>query len=200
MSDFLSNLVIRSFTDAPVIQPRVPSLFEPAAVECFDEMQSSAPVVEVRETIAHANAPGSVSKSWPDSEAGITKPVTEVSDASDTLPEGYQPKPDMRAQQSTPVKITVPLNAFRDWEKDPDNKKPVPEVFSEPPPVGPPRRKDFLPLEHRFSSAPIIRVTIGRVEVRAVQQSEQPRPTQREKPQPGLTLEEYLLQRRQGKR
>src|SRR5215472_14285931 len=43
MSDFLSNLIARSFTDAPAIQPRVPSLFETAGDEFPGEPQSSTP-------------------------------------------------------------------------------------------------------------------------------------------------------------
>jgi hypothetical protein len=47
-------------------------------------------------------------------------------------------------------------------------------------------------------SRPVIHVTIGRVEVRAVQP--QPAPQRPAPPRPKLTLEEYLRQRDKGER
>ena len=45
MSGFLSNLIARSFNDAPVIQPRVPSLFETAGDEFFGELQNQLSIL-----------------------------------------------------------------------------------------------------------------------------------------------------------
>src|SRR5258707_1120076 len=59
MNDFLSNLMERGFTDAPVIRPRLPSLFEPTPVDFSDEQQpsTSAPISELSpvQEIATAN-------------------------------------------------------------------------------------------------------------------------------------------------
>ena len=75
------GVIARSFTDAPVIQPRVPSLFEPTAVEFLDEQQSSTPAIAARET-------------------STTKSVGNVPDA---LAEESLPKPDTPAHEKTPA-------------------------------------------------------------------------------------------------
>ncbi|GEM_PF-6406544 len=53
--------------------------------------------------------------------------------------------------------------------------------------------------DKRESSIPSVRVTIGRVEVRAVM-NQSPKPKPREQPQPKLKLDDYLKQRSEGKR
>jgi hypothetical protein len=70
MSDFLSNLIARGFTDAPVIQPRLPSLFE-----FSDQPQSSARAIGVLETIAPADVPASDPKIPPMKEIATEKPT-----------------------------------------------------------------------------------------------------------------------------
>ena len=161
MSDFLSNLIARSFTDAPVIQPRVPSLFETTGDEFLDEQQSSTPSVPTPETIAPKNAP---------------RPFFEiVADARDchnkvnrervrcTPGRTSSPKPDAPAAQNAPVIAQTSRLSVQTAELHP---------------IQPRRRKDFSPVDQRSSkSPPIIRVTIGRVEVRAVQ-SPAPAPKQ----------------------
>ena len=48
--------------------------------------------------------------------------------------------------------------------------------------------------------APSIKVTIGRIEVRAIQAAEPRRIQPSPSPQPRLSLDEYLRKRREGKR
>ena len=132
MSDFLSNLIARSFTDAPAIQPRVPSLFETAGDEFPGEPQSPTPAIAAYETVAPRNAPapGHVSESSPMGETATTKiaktkSVTDVAnaraEAEESLPkrdsradmsearaEESPPKPDAPAAQNTPVIAQVP--------------------------------------------------------------------------------------------
>ncbi len=64
MSDYLTNLVTRSFTATPVIQPRVPSLFEPTAEETFNRVQTPAPAAEEAPSPA-SPAPLPPLASWP---------------------------------------------------------------------------------------------------------------------------------------
>src|SRR4051812_10349636 len=60
MRDFLSNLIARGSTDAPVIQPRLPSLFESSS-----ELQSSIGAIGAVETIAPADVRASDAKISP---------------------------------------------------------------------------------------------------------------------------------------
>jgi len=215
MSDFLSNLIARSFTDVPVIQPRVPSLFEPAAGEFFDEPQSSTPTTAAAETVAPTTAP-SVSKSSPVREAVTSQLIANESDAD---AEKRLRKRDAPALESAPVsaktqsagkqtsgetplevetkRIVAPVDSFRDGEKDADKRKRPSEPFSRPRPFQSRPRKDFLPVEQRSSkSAPIIRVTIGRIEVRAIHLAPSaPAPKPLKPVPPKLSLDDYLHKR-----
>jgi hypothetical protein len=216
MSNFLSDLITRSFTDVPVIQPRMPSLFEPTAAEFFDEPQSSTPATAPAETIAPTNAP-SVSKS-----PAVREAVTSHSIANelDTDAEERLRKRDAPEHESGPViakthstgkqtsgegplevetkRIVPPVDLFRDGEKDTDKRKRPSEPLSRPRPFQSRRRNDFSSVEQRSStSAPIIRVTIGRVEVRAVHPPA-PAPKPPKPSPPKLSLEDYLRQRSKG--
>ena len=189
MNNFLSNLMERSFTDAPVIRPRVPSLFEPTPVDFSDEQQSSpsAPILELSlaQKIATANsmAPGTDRAEEHLSEPAASRP--EVAPA-ETLPER---KHNM-----------VPLAFSRAEEDRSTSASEVLENFSNTRASRTARRKDFSPVDQRSSkSPPIIRVTIGRVEVRAVQ-SPQPQPKQTKPRPPKLSLEDYLRKRARGSR
>jgi hypothetical protein len=214
MRDFLSNLLARSFADATAIQPRVPSLFESAADELFDDSHLSMPATGAREAFASANVPPPTPRISPARETATGKSITNV---SDERAEEHPHKPGAPAPENGPLitqaprsgeqmahvrklepktdKAIIPVNSFRDEEKDADNKKCVPQVLSKPRPIQRRHRKDSSPVEER-SSGPIIRVTIGRIEVRAVHP---PAPTPKPaKPAPTkLSLDEYL---RGGKR
>ena len=79
MSGFLSNLIARSFTDAPMIQPRLPSLFESAAEKFPGEQQSFTPAIATPETNVPTRA--AVSKSSLVRETITTKSAADVLDA-----------------------------------------------------------------------------------------------------------------------
>jgi hypothetical protein len=217
MSDFLSHLIGRSFTDAPAIQPRLPSLFETAANEFFDEAQSSMLAIGTPEKIASTHATASRLKSSP---IGETAPTESIADVSHARVEERLPKPHALAHEDAPMiaqplrhsveaaavrkleietkKIIVPVDSFRDGKKDAGEKKRVSEGFSEPRSLQ--RRKDFSPIKEGSStSPPIIRVTIGRVEVRAVH-SPAPAPKAGKPAPPKLSLEDYLHRRERGSR
>ena len=171
MRDFLSNLVTRSFTDRPAIQPRMPSLFEPTAIEFLDQPPAFTPTIAAPETIASPNVPPSVSRLSP-----------------------------MRKGRLKTSKVTVPAASISDEKKDAEHKEYFSEASSEPRPIQS-RGREVFSLVERPSSAspPVIRVTIGRVEVRAVQ-SPAPTPKPGKPPLPKLSLQEYLHKRERGSR
>ena len=204
MSNFLSNLITRSFTDVPIIQPRVPSLFETAADEFFDEAQAWEAATSTHDT----NVPAPVSKTSVTKETAAMKPISR---ASDSIPERDSPKHEdlsenVQARDSLKrrklkvetKKIIVPVGSFLESEKEPEDKRAVAEAFPELRPAQNRRRKDFSPVEQPLTSAPVIRVTIGRVEVRAIQP---PAAVPKAKPaSPKLSLEDYLGKREGGPR
>jgi hypothetical protein len=60
--------------------------------------------------------------------------------------------------------------------------------------------RDASPGIDSRAAAPVIRVTIGRVDVRAEFPATAPRPTARQTQTPTLSVEEYAKQRKEGKR
>ena len=186
MSDFLSKLIARSFSDAPAIQPRVPSLFEPTAVEFFDEPQSSAltPASEL-------------------SPVEQTTTAKSIANVSDTHAEEDPPKLASSAHKDSPT-IRQPAHAGKRTsvvrKLDVETKRMIIPLGPEPRPVEFGRAKDFSPVEQRSStSSQIIRVTIGRVEVRAIHPPA-PAPKPVKPVPPKLSLEDYLHQRERGSR
>ena len=215
MNDFFSNLIARSLSDAPVIQPRLPSLFETAANEFSDEGQSSAPALAAPETIPPTASLGVASKSSPPS-GPVRNRIANASEASAEEPplrsDGLEQKraPQIAQARSSeeraPAKelhvktkrIIVPSDSFADGEKHEDYKTRASESLSQRLSVQPRVRKDLSALDRRSSTTPpIIRVTIGRVEVRAVHQPT-PAPKPAKASPPKLSLEDYLHKRERG--
>jgi hypothetical protein len=189
MNNFLSNLMERSFTDAPVIQPRVASLFEPTPVDFSDEQHSST------------SAP--LSKLSPVQEIASANSIAPVADrAEEHLSKPAVSRPKTVPTESLPEKkhIIVPLALSRGEEDRSTSTNGVFENFSKTRASRSARRKDFSAVDQRSpKSPPIIRVTIGRVEVRAIQ-SPAPRPKQAKPRPPKLSLEDYLRKRAGGSR
>jgi hypothetical protein len=188
MNDFLSNLIERSFTDAPVIRPRVQSLFEPTPVDFLDEQQSST------------SAP--VSELSPLQKTDTTKSIAAVPDVLEHLPKPRASRRQAaRAEASPETKhLIVPLASSSDERDHSGSRKEVFENFPKTRASGTVRRKDFSQVNQRSSGpAPTIRVTIGRVEVRAVQ-SPAPTPKPAKARPPKLSLEDYLRKRERGSR
>jgi hypothetical protein len=158
MSDFLSNLIERSFTDAPVIRPRVPSLFERTSVEFFDEQQSStfAPVSELSSI----------------QEATSAEFIARVPDQiKEHIPKSAASKPKgVPAEPASETKhLIAPLALSRGEEVRSTSTSKASKNFPKPSASQSLRRRDFSPVDQGSSkSPPIIRVTIGRVEVRAI--------------------------------
>ena len=189
MNDFFSNLIARSFADAPIIRPRVPSLFEPTPVDFSDEQQSStsAPISELSpvQEIATSNS---------------IAPVTDIAEEHLSKPAASRPKAVPVETLPERKHIIVPLAFSRGEEDHSTSTSEVFENLSKTRASRSVRRKDFSPVDQRSSkSPPIIRVTIGRVEVRAVQ-SPAPGPKQAKARHPKLSLEDYLRKRSGGSR
>src|SRR4029077_20362987 len=84
--------------DAPVIQPRLPSLFETAANEFSDGGQSSAPALATPETIPTTASLGVASKSSPPS-GPVRNRIANASEASSEEP---PPRSDGPEQKKAP--------------------------------------------------------------------------------------------------
>jgi hypothetical protein len=204
VSDFLSNLIARSFNDAPVIQPRVPSLFEPAVVEFLDEPQPSMPAIAAPETVEPGEVPARVRKL---SRVGKTATVKSIANTSDAFAAERPPKPGAPGRQAAPAiapsvtnQVIVPLASDHGEEDHSGSTNQVSETFYQRPASRSLRRRDFSLVDQQPStSSPIIRVTIGRVEVRAVHQPA-PAPKPARHLPPKLSLEDYLHKRERSSR
>jgi hypothetical protein len=215
MNDFFSNLIARSFSDASVIQPRLPSLFETAANEFSDEGQSFISALAAPETIPTTASVGVASKS-PAPSGSVRNRIENASEASVEEPPLRSDGPEQKrasqiaqtqsSDERAPARelhvktkgITIPSDSIADGEAYEDYKTRASESFSQRRSVQPRVRKDFSTVDQRSSTTPpIIRVTIGRVDVRAVHQ-----PTPAAKPAktspPKLSLEDYLHKRERG--
>jgi hypothetical protein len=217
MNDFFSNLIARSFSDVAVIQPRAPSLFETAADEFSDQSQSPTVDIAAPEKIATSRSLGVPSKPSPVS-GSVGNPIANTSEASeeehplrsDSLAEKRTSliAQTLSSEKSAPVRkvqvetkrIIAPADSFRDGEKDEDVKERASESFSHRASVQPQVQKGRLAVNKRSSTPPpLIRVTIGRVEVRAIHPPIHA-PKSAKTPSPKVSLEDYLHQREGGSR
>lgn len=217
MSDYLSRLVDRALGLAPQLEPLIAPIHAP----------SSTPVFEENGEISTPDMPGIAPKLPPD--AGDPSPV-QASARDATHPAPLRPLPASRPTGVAPVNrepssrtatgkgATLPASAERkpattaetitesprslvspnEMAAAPHQPPRVaiqPRIVAAPVPVQPP-----VPASQRPPAAPAVRVTIGRVEVRAVfPPAPAPAPVRRERPEPrGKSLEEYLSGRRSG--
>lgn len=207
MSDFLGRLALRTLGRAlPLMQP-------PADEAIFDEEGGPGPVAEplpVARPAAQHREPererAPVRGAVP-TEAASAVPAIQA----DTAPVAQPPAPVPPA----PVPV-VPV---------PSTPAPVPnpapvETRTPPPAPAPSRQAERRPLvlqarlhrapapapEHSRRSAPaepaetVVRVTIGRIEVRAVTEQPQPAAPSRRPSPPAMTLDDYLRDRSGGGR
>jgi hypothetical protein len=204
MSEFLAKLIARNFTDAAVIQPRVPSLFEPTAVEFPEEPQSATPAIGARQTIAPTKMLAPLREVSPVEKTATAK---SIANASDALAEEHRLKPNAPGRQaaraiasSETEPLIVPRASSRGEEYQSGSTNQVSGIFAKTGAFRSWHRKYFPSVEQRSStSAPIIQVTIGRVEVRAVQ-SPAPTPKPAKPAPPKLSLEDYLRERQKDSR
>jgi hypothetical protein len=213
MSDFLSNLITRSFADQPAIRPRLPSLFESAAAAPFAEVQWLAPMTTAAQTSppaissaskSFATGPSGTEESTANATVGLSaeKPPSQISEPATPLRPATVSSPrsgEKRAAEFEPKKSVVPITAALDGKNQGHTAKaPLFQASSERSPFQARRQNSFSPVETR-ASAPAIHVTIGRVEVRAIQ-SAAPLPKPAKPKPPKLSLEDYLQKRDGGAR
>lgn len=210
MSDFLSNLIARSLGDTPAIQPRLPSHFESAA-DLFAESQSPA-IIATNETSSPLFPTLPIPKLSAADQTGMEKPIENAT--VDSLAEKQQSHIN---EPVTPFRPSATPSPIRSVESsvEPQTKKtvvPITSVIDEKihsgksstnslrkpfdqPSLSSRRQNSFSSIEPR-PSARTIHVTIGRVEVRAIQSST-PAPKQSNPAAPKLSLDHYL-QNREG--
>src|ERR1039458_263580 len=206
MSDFLSNLIARSSAAQRAIQPRLPSRFESPAAGQFTEVQSSAPA-----TTPAQMEPGisPASKSFATDQPTIGEPIANAAPGSAAAKKAAHTNEattistshsdDASEAGSSTKKTVVPSSAAIGQKKQGDIK-PL-QSFQQPserPAFQARRQNSFSPNEPR-PSAPAIHVTIGRVEVRAIQ-SAAPKPKPAKPAPPKLSLDDYLQKRDGGAR
>lgn len=203
MSDLLAHLVAR-LTSPPVIQPRLEPLFfnAPAIDEIAPEMvapprSASPPAHDVV-----ATKPSSVSP---------TPPVEMAAETPERVIEHAETVPERRVNEKP---ASLPKTLTKKSNQPPTPLRPTPPTKKEAVVVAKifPRVKtsrqlapQTKPASVRFekeqptSAAPIVRVTIGRIEVRAAPAPTPTRKTVKSAP-PALTLEAYLNSRKGGAR
>jgi len=194
MNDYLTNLIARSLNRAPEIQPRLPSVFEPSA------LVSDQPGIEPKPHAGHSTDDAMTldqrkprQSSTRRQDAPIIQPPSGQGTASqhetnlnidrDTRKSSPTPLPESRRSSSELIHAVQPKYTVRS-------------------PMRPPHETSAgKSLQHTNTAhpAPVIRVTIGRIDVRAVLPPAQP-PRQTTPARPKLTLDEYLKQRNGGRR
>jgi hypothetical protein len=241
MSDYLTNLIARSTGKTPVIEPRLPSLFEPPGAFCEglveSEMLVSARDVAPQPSIA---APGTGPQSlsippaaWEMLElprhnvaaepTGRAQPQREPlwqASAGPSNPLSATESPTTRETEiRVPTKITsqapeiaradaaAPVFARGPSEKQSEPQPLSPVVIVRPramppiPPVEPVTPAAAMLPQRRTEAAPTIRVTIGRIEVRAMMAPAPALPAEKKRAAPPLlSLNEYLRRRARGDR
>ena len=206
MSDFLFNLLARSSAAQPAIQPRLPSRFESPAAGQFTEVQPSAPA-----TTPAQMEPGisSAPRSFATDQPATGKPIGNATPSSATAKKAAHTNEATTLSTSHSVdasetgfsaKKTVVSSSAAIGQKKQGDIKPLQsfQQSSERPAFQPRQQNSLLPNEPR-PAATVINVTIGRVEVRAIQCAEPARKPAKPAP-PKLSLDDYLQKRDGGAR
>jgi hypothetical protein len=210
MSDFLSRLAGRSMGLAPVVQPAIPAITSPVPRngslpedesfrEASDELIETASPVSPSLSAAHdgipqtpANAPFAPSLTQRHRDV-VTGPATE-----NLLNAGRAPlesaldatllQPGPTRDHTARASLTHPA-----WDRT------FREATPSHPPESAPERTDRRSLSP--TASPVVRVTIGRVEVRAEFASPKVRQAAAPQPKPAaISLDDYLKQRSEGRR
>lgn len=222
MSDFLGRMAGRALGTLPLSQPLIPSTFAPdagALQPVVDEIAarpetSPAPPIRITPPPNPARLPEP-----PESAAQIPMPEQAIPaqpvvagrrEMSPTVPFHEQTREDAPASlasgppaplrqppESPQVRLTAP--------PEPHETLPLPQqpsraatAAASSPHLEPPRQVAVAPAE---SAPPVIRVTIGRIDVRAeFPPAAAPRSAPARRPAPALSLDDYLKQRIEGKR
>ena len=199
MSDFLSNLIARSYADQPAIRPRLPSRFESTSAGNFSEVPSFAPEITTPKTSSKISpAP----KLFAVDQSSKGKPIADATADSEkqsvhtdeTTPIPTPRSDDARETGFSAKKTAVPVAAALGEKNHGVTAKTQSFQYSSAHPAFQARRRNSFSRDEPRSTAPTINVTIGRVEVRAIQ-SAAPAPKPAKSAPPKLSLDDYLQKR-----
>ena len=234
MGDYLQNIVLRSFSLANVVQPRVPQLFEqaPASEPLPDSVSQTGMTPVMRDPIAEVQTMQTASRDARRREAqGDELALSETSDRHHQLPYIARPAEPASAVQKDPLLATLTppaLDSRFAFQRDAAEPQPpsdhkehkksqagpfrsepsVAMIDRNPPALSSARLQSSIPKRTSPSLAQNlpaeqptpVKITIGRVDVRAIMPSGPSRPSASVRPRPAMSLESYLKQREEGKR
>ena len=204
MGDFLQQLAERSLGVAPAVRPRPASRFEPPPVDELEVPPGHEPSVPAR------RVDGPVAEPVAGSETSSQPPLAQAAGGSrDSAAAAATPPSARPARSPAPREAARPETNVREASGAHDRPvgRPGDVVRPEREPEQTaartqPRRRAARPTsapEEHGSEPPAVQVTIDRIEVRAMAPPP-PRPgAQARRPAP-LSLDEYLEQRRSGRR
>ncbi len=212
MTHFLARLVERTRGTAARVEPLIASRFAPApGPELPVEPEVAAPQVRAAVEAGKTAAQPLVTKTE------FSERPAELRNEGEEIPQLFEPTEGQIkvVRERLLVPPTVPTASLSlvvrrpgtaEHERNPDSKPAAPSSSNRPAPVrarsrpAPPLRPADLPNEQPAGKRPIVRVTIGRIEVRAAPApAAAPRRAAKEA-QPALSLDAYLKSRREGAR
>jgi hypothetical protein len=230
MSDYLNNIVMRSLNLATVVQPRVPQLFEeaPAPAPLPDASQQSHIVINAPEELPKVSSAPTVQQTPSRSRVEETAEIEPGTQPSRSLPEpGPGPKASdvtpvglitsarpVAQSPETPGPASNMIQTDTDraaastigplWQNATFTAPDQNPLMTPHPPIQPqlfpampassPRNVSATP------QALPIRISIGRVDVRAIMPASPAKAAVSTRSKPALSLESYLKQREEGKR
>lgn len=218
--DFLTALLEPQFSETSALKPRVPALFEPIAPrvdfapfqESADEIlnQAARDEIPTRATLPYPARNFSRERepyrgvlNVPPSHDATDAPISPAS--QNTAPRDTQSSIEQAAQLPTPRVEQETRATSEPPIAMPDDSRI--EILPPIPALYPAQAFEPRPLEPRIetvsdaapNAAPIVRVNIGRIVVRAVSENS-PAPLKRESKSKKMSLDEYLKKRERGER
>jgi hypothetical protein len=205
MGDFLQQLAERSLGVAPAVRPRPASRFEPPPVEELEVPPGLEPSVPAQRVDGPVSEPVAGSET-----SGQSPPAQAAGGSRDSADAAATPPPARPARPPAPREAARPETNVREASSARDRpvgRQPGDVVRPEREPEQPAvrtqlRRRAARPTsapETHVSEPPAVQVTIDRIEVRAVAPPP-PRPGANPRRPAPLSLDEYLEQRRSGRR
>ena len=220
MSDFLGRMAGRVLGTLPVAQPLIPSTF------ALEAGAASEPMVAEIGVQPKTNPAPQIAPPRPHRER--LPEAREKAERVPTPPQAIPAQPTVSVKRETPP--PVPHHAepretaaapIASWRPAPLHQAPAPHEAHSTAPPEPHETLPILPSQRPSPTAaapridlprhaaaspaeaapPVIRVTIGRVDVRAeFPPAAAPRPAPARRAAPALSLDDYLKQRSEGKR
>jgi hypothetical protein len=211
MNGFLARLATRTLAPESAIRPRLPGVFEPSVDLAPEGMTIST---RNEDTPRESIASDAILLRPPSPAAHVNSPPREFPSAELILATN-----EPRMQPPLAQKISAPSRTMPSAEpaRAREEHRPTrPTTASPRLPIAPdaerPRRAASIPVriavarenkaqpEQEEHAERTIKVTIGRIDVRAIHAPEPQRTPPSAPAEPHLPLDKYLLQRRQGRR